>query len=55
MAKREFRMHLQPQMTSEGKMIGAEALARWQHPKRELIFPGRFIEVFERTGLYLPA
>lgn len=50
-AKRQFCMYLQPQMTSEGKMIGAEALVRWQHPKRGLIFPGDFIEIFEQTGL----
>lgn len=50
-AKGQFCMYLQPQMTSEGKMIGAEALVRWQHPKRGLIFPGDFIEIFERTGL----
>ena len=49
--EKQFRMYLQPQMTSEGKMLGAEALVRWQHPKRGLIFPGDFIEVFEKTGL----
>lgn len=38
-------------MTSDGQILGAEALVRWQHPKRGLIFPGDFIEVFERTGL----
>ena len=48
---RQFCMYLQPQMTSEGKMLGAEALVRWQHPKRGLIFPGDFIEVFEKAGL----
>ena len=49
--EKQFCMYLQPQMTSDGKMIGAEALVRWQHPKRGLIFPGDFIEVFEKTGL----
>ena len=48
---RQFCMYLQPQMTSEGKLLGAEALVRWQHPKRGLIFPGDFIEIFERAGL----
>lgn len=49
--EKQFCMYLQPQMTSDGEMLGAEALVRWQHPKRGLIFPGDFIEVFERTGL----
>lgn len=49
--EKQFCMYLQPQMTSEGKMLGAEALVRWQHPKRGLIFLGDFIEVFEKTGL----
>ena len=49
--EKQFCMYLQPQMTSDGKMLGAEALVRWQHPKRGLIFPNDFIEVFERTGL----
>ena len=48
---RQFCMYLQPQMTSEGKMLGAEALVRWQHPKRGLIFPSDFIDVFEKAGL----
>lgn len=51
LAEKQFCMYLQPQMTSEGKVLGAEALVRWQHPKRGLIFPGEFIEVFEKTGL----
>lgn len=49
--EKQFCMYLQPQMTSEGKILGAEALVRWEHPKRGLIFPGDFIEVFEKTGL----
>lgn len=51
LAEKQFCMYLQPQTTSEGKVLGAEALVRWQHPKRGLIFPGDFIEVYERTGL----
>lgn len=49
--EKQFCIFLQPQMTSDGKMIGAEALVRWQHPERGLIFPGDFIAVFEKTGL----
>ena len=48
LAEKQFCMYLQPQVTSEGKLLGAEALVRWQHPKRGLIFPGDFIEVFEK-------
>lgn len=47
----QFRMYLQPQMISDGKMIGAEALVRWQHPDRGLVPPGMFIPLFERVGL----
>ena len=49
--EKQFCMYLQPQMTPDGRMLGAEALVRWQHPKRGLIFPGDFIGVFEKTGL----
>ena len=48
---RQFRMFLQPQMDSQGKVVGAEVLARWQHPKRGLIFPVDFLSVVEKSGL----
>ena len=47
----QFRMFLQPQMNADGKMVGAEALARWQHPQRGLIFPVDFLAVVEKTRL----
>lgn len=47
----QFCIYLQPQVSTEGKIYGAEALVRWQHPEDGLIFPGDFIEVLEKTGL----
>lgn len=47
----QFRMFLQPQMDTDGNMVGAEALARWQHPQRGLIFPVDFLSVVEKTRL----
>jgi diguanylate cyclase (GGDEF)-like protein/PAS domain S-box-containing protein len=47
----EFVMHLQPQMDQQHGLVGAEALARWQHPQRGLLTPAAFIEVAERAGL----
>jgi diguanylate cyclase (GGDEF)-like protein len=49
--KGQFRMFLQPQLDGEGNMKGAEALVRWIHPERGTIPPGKFISVFEKTGL----
>lgn len=48
---REFKVYLQPQYdyTTES-LVGAEALVRWQHPKKGLISPALFIPVFERNG-----
>ena len=48
---REIQIYLQPQITGDGMMLGAEALVRWLHPKRGMVMPGEFIEIFEQNGL----
>ena len=48
----EFLLHFQPKMDLQsGKIIGAEALIRWQHPEMGFISPGKFIPQIERTAL----
>lgn len=49
--KEQFCIHLQPQTDSTGKIFGAEALIRWNHPELGLIMPGKFIEHFEKAGI----
>ncbi|MBQ5333116.1 MAG: EAL domain-containing protein [Oscillospiraceae bacterium] len=50
----EFEMFLQPKYCiSTGKIIGAEALARWIHPKKGLISPADFVPVFEKNGFII--
>ena len=51
LTEEQFCIFLQPQVDVNGKLLGAEALVRWQHPKRGLIFPGGFIDILENTGL----
>ncbi len=48
----EFVLHYQPQIDiATGRVIGVEALARWQHPQRGLILPDSFIGRMEELGL----
>lgn len=48
----EFKVYYQPQISAKtGKTIGVEALVRWQHPERGLIYPGEFIPLAEETRL----
>ena len=47
----EFCMYLQPQLDSRGALLGAEALVRWKHPKRGLLYPDSFIGILEKTGI----
>jgi diguanylate cyclase (GGDEF)-like protein/PAS domain S-box-containing protein len=49
--QREFRVHYQPVVDLDGKIVSFEALARWAHPERGQISPGEFIPLAEATGL----
>jgi diguanylate cyclase (GGDEF)-like protein/PAS domain S-box-containing protein len=51
----QFLLHYQPKVDLRtGRIVGAEALVRWQHPRDGLILPDLFIPLAERTGLIRP-
>ncbi|VTU25525.1 bifunctional diguanylate cyclase/phosphodiesterase [Variovorax sp. PBL-E5] len=54
LAADQFVLHYQSQVTSEGRIVGAEVLIRWQHPARGLVPPAGFIDLAEDTGLIVP-
>ncbi|AXS80246.1 bifunctional diguanylate cyclase/phosphodiesterase [Dechloromonas sp. HYN0024] len=51
--KKQFLLHYQAQLAG-GRLTGAEALVRWQHPQRGMVSPAEFIQLAEETGLILP-
>ncbi|WP_461161777.1 EAL domain-containing protein [Simplicispira piscis] len=51
----QFVLHYQPQIElASGRVVGVEALLRWQRGPQELLLPGRFIAAAEESGLIVP-
>lgn len=51
---RQLELHYQPQVDNERRVIGAEALLRWTHPRYGAVSPREFIALAEETGSILP-
>ncbi len=47
----QFALYFQPVVDHAGKIVGAEALIRWEHPERGVISPGQFIPLAEEKGI----
>ncbi|MDX1500706.1 MAG: diguanylate cyclase, partial [Woeseiaceae bacterium] len=52
LVRNEFVLHYQPRIDlASGRLIGVEALLRWQHPRFGLLPPARFLRILESSGL----
>lgn len=48
---RQFELYVQPQQAVDGRIVGAEALVRWNHPTRGLLSPNVFIPLAESSDM----
>jgi len=53
-AENQFVLHYQAQVDGNARVVGTEALVRWNHPAKGLVSPAAFIALAEETGLILP-
>jgi len=53
-ARAEFELHYQPQVDLQGRILGVEALLRWQRPGHGWVSPAKIIALAEETGLIVP-
>ncbi|GIL00997.1 MAG: GGDEF domain-containing protein [Alphaproteobacteria bacterium] len=51
--RRELFFEFQPVVEADGRVVGAEALMRWNHPQRGILAPGEFVPMAEMTGLIM--
>jgi diguanylate cyclase (GGDEF)-like protein/PAS domain S-box-containing protein len=55
LGRSEFLLHYQPKLSLQtGKITGVEALIRWLHPQRGMIYPAEFVSIAEDCGLIVP-